>query len=158
MCDPVSLTVVGAGIAAGGAIEGGMAASEAGRGNAAALRNQVILRNEKAKFDTEAENRKFTRVDGSMRNQIAASGVSTSSFSDVLNDSLAEKALALEAIKWGAKNDANNLEYQAQSAEKQASQSQTASFFKAGSAVVGGGASYYQSTGLGKTKISSQFE
>lgn len=132
-----------------------MTAASAGRANAAALRAQAAARESKAVADVAAKEREFVRVDGSARNKIAGSGVSTGSFSDILNDQLTQKELAIETIRWGAKNDVNNLNYQADSAKSQGDQAAIAGYIKAGSAVVGGATNYYNSSGLSKTSLSN---
>lgn len=105
--------------------------------NAAALETAAAQREQKAAYETELADRKFTRQEGHVRASIGQTGLATASFSDVLADDAAESALEKLAIKAGGKIEANNLRFQAAGQRVAGQNAIVESLFGVGSAVAG---------------------
>jgi hypothetical protein len=160
MCDPLSISIASAGVGAVGALQSGMAASNAARTNAAMLEVQAQRRDQKAAFEVRQAEHTFDVQQGALRNRVSTSGLTAGSFSDLFAADATEKALQVEGIKWSAKNDTDNLKDQASAERSKASSATTSMFFNAAGAVVGAAGGYYKSSNLGKggaTSISSPF-
>jgi uncharacterized protein YajQ (UPF0234 family) len=136
MCaDPITIGTV---VSMAGSVVQGVQGMQAGKANAASLNQQARNREEKAKFDIEQTTRDFTRKQGKTLAVIGGSGVDSRSFSDILADDIAEKNLAVAAIKTGAQADASNLRSQASAAKSQGMGAMIGGLFGAASAGAAG--------------------
>lgn len=138
MCDPFTLMAVGTAVSAAGTVATGYMGMKAGEANADGYRQQAIMREEKAKFDSSQAITRFQRTQGQAIANIGTTGISIESFSDVLADSAIESALEVEAIKWQGTAEANNLRFQADAQEYQGKAAFIGSLFAAAGQVAGG--------------------
>lgn len=138
MCDPFTLMAVGTAVSAAGSLASGYMGMQAGKANAAGYRQQAILREEKAKYDSAQAITRFERTQGQAVANIGTTGLSIESFSDVLADSAVESALEVEAIKWQGHAEANNLRFQAATQEYQGKAAMISGIFSAVGQAAGG--------------------
>lgn len=143
MCvDPVSLSFAAGAIGAVGNMIAGFSKKQEADANAAALENNALQRQEKAKFDIERADVKYRRVTGSTVAKIGSTGVDVSSFSDVLADDAKESALEKKAIQVSADIDSANLRFQAAGQRSQGQAALVTGIFGAASSVVSAGTGY----------------
>lgn len=152
MCDPLSLTVVSAGIGAGGAIYSGIQGKSAHEANAAALEVQAKARETKSQFDIDQAQQRFTKTQGAAIAQIAKSGLTVGSFSDILSSNAGEASIEQEAIRYGANLDADGIRYRAASERTAGKSSEISGYINAAGAVVGAAGNYYKMSGYSTKK------
>lgn len=91
----------------------GIMGSKAASHNSSMLTRQAALRREKGEFDARAAETKYERFRGQTVASIGATGLSIASMGDILADSVMESQLEVNAIRWGARNESDNLLTQA---------------------------------------------
>lgn len=151
------ILMVGAGIAAAGAIQQGQAAKAAAKRNAAiADRNGAISR-DLALRDANAQTKEGRRRIGSMRAGYAASGVTLEgSPMDVIEDSAASIELDRLNILYKGELAALGYSDESESATMRGKQAQTESYFRASSALMQGAGSAYGGGGAGTPMVTEQ--
>ncbi len=139
MCDPISIAVVGGGIQAFGSIKAGKAAKKSGKAQQRSFNEMAKDRLDKVAFDTADLTRSYTRKTGSNLAQIGTTGITRSSFYDVLADDAAEFALGKDALKYTGEKEASQLRTQGKLAFQAGKDAQTAGYINAAAAIVGAG-------------------
>lgn len=150
MCDPISVI---AGISAGtslyGSIKSGKAAKRQGAAQQASYEYAAKSRLQKVSYDIETAERSFVRSRGTAQASIGASGISQTSFYDVLADSAVEFALEKKAIEYTGKQEADQLRQQGQIAYQSGKDQASASYIRGVSSALGS---------LGGIKLGSLFD
>lgn len=114
MCfDPLSLTLIGAGVSAAGQIYSASAQSASYKAQATYADRQAQMADEKGNYDATIQGRSNDRQLASMRGQYLSSGIAVSgSAADTLLDSATEASLDEQAIRYGAKVQSDNYRFQ----------------------------------------------
>lgn len=132
-------SLIGTGLSAVGSIAQGNAAKAQADAQAKALNQQASTTVQAGEYQAA---RKQDEIDQTMGTQIAMGGASgfdlTGSPSDAIASTASQGALDTEAIRWNAKSQAQNLNYQANLTRQSGSQAKTAGYIGAFSNVVGG--------------------
>lgn len=159
MCiEPVStLLLIGTAVSVGSQIYSGVQTQKAAQTNAAVqvqqaqqqaarVEEQVVVREEKAVYDTEQQSRQFARQQGSSIASASTTGVDIRSFADVFADDSAEAELESRAIRYGATKDAQNAREQSKIDQSRAAASASALRTSGNNAMVG---SVFSAVGAG---------
>ena len=115
MCfDPLSMTLIGAGVSMAGQVASASAQSASYKTQAAYAERQAQMAAEKGNYDATLQGRANDRQLASMRGQYLAGGVGLSgSAADLLQDSATEASLDEQAIRYGAQVQSDNYRFQA---------------------------------------------
>jgi hypothetical protein len=134
MCDPISgVMAVSAGVSLFGGIKSGNAAKKAGSAQRAAYEKTASQRLEKVQYDVALAERSHKRQTGEAYAAMGTTGISRTSFYDVLADSAAEQKLEIGSIVYTGKNEAEQLRSQGAIAYQSGKDAQTASYIGAAS-------------------------
>ncbi len=139
MCDPISVAVVGAGIGVAGSLKSGQAAKKAGKQTQASYERSAKDRLEKITFDLGRADRNYRQGVGESLANIGQSGISRTSFYDVLADGASEFAIEKKNITDTGNNEARQLREQGSLAYQSGKDAQTASYFSAAGKVASAG-------------------
>ena len=133
MCfDPLSMTLIGAGVSAAGSIASASAQSASYKAQAAYADRQAQMAAEKGNYDANLQSRSSDRQLASMRGQYLSSGIALSgSAIDVLQDSATEASLDEQAIRYGSQVDSDNYRFQAGLARSNAKSAMTGGYLGA---------------------------
>lgn len=146
MCDPTVLTILSVGLSvAGGAVQAqGIQQQAEAQATAEERRAELADRQKEvnqtqASFDRRRTLSRLERVVGNNRAAGAERGLSeTGSLVDVLEDNQLEAAHDLEAIRYSAEGERDNLTFEANTARERADSHREAGRIGAFSAVLGG--------------------
>jgi len=148
MCDPVTLivsavsavgTLAGSAVQAQGIRQQAEANAKAEERRAELAERQKEVNQTQASFERRRVNDRLQRIIGNNRAAGAERGLSeTGSLVDVMNDSEAEAAHELEAIRYGAEGERGNLKFEAVTARERASSHREAGRIGARGAMLGG--------------------
>lgn len=155
MCAPAILTAVsvigglaGAAVQAQGIQQQAEATAQAEEDRAAMAERQQEVNATQASFERRRVKERFRRVIGNNRAAGAERGLSeTGSLVDVMDDNAYEAAQDLEAIRYRAEGERDNLGYEATSARKRASSARQAGRIGARGAMLGGVTSAFTTLG-----------
>ncbi len=132
-------SLVGTGLSAVGSIAQGNAAKAQADAQAKALNQQAVTTVQAGEYQAA---RKQDEIDQVMGTQVAMGGASgvdlTGSPSDAIASTASQGALDTEAIRWNAKSQAQNLQYQANLTRRSGSQAQKAGYIGAFTNLVSG--------------------
>ncbi|QEN88231.1 hypothetical protein FZC33_18820 [Labrys sp. KNU-23] len=132
-------TIAGTGLSAIGAIQQGNAAKAQSDAQAEAYRRQAQIETMTGEYQA---GRKQDQVDSTIGTQTALTGGSgvnlDGSPTDVIGSTASEGALDVAAIRWNAKNQTNNLNYQARLANIAGRNAQTGGYLTAAGSLFGG--------------------
>lgn len=132
-------SLAGTGLSAVGAIQQGNAAKASADAQAALDTQQATMTTLQGEYQAQRQQAKVNQVTGSQIAGVSGSGVDlTGSPSDVIASSASQGALDVEAIRYGAKVNSNNLMYQADVARQGGSAAQTAGYLGAAGGALGG--------------------
>lgn len=132
-------SLAGTGLSAVGAIQQGNAAKASADAQAALDTRQATMTTLQGEYQAQRQQDKINQVTGSQIAGISGSGVDISgSPSDVIASSASEGALDVEAIRYGAKANSQNLVYQGQVARQSGQSAQTAGYLGAAGGLLGG--------------------
>lgn len=120
MCGP-AMALVGTGLQAIGTIAGASGTADAKRAQADYYDRQADKRRQEGQFDSERKNREHNKIRGTQQNTIGHSGLAAEDYTDVVEDSERDMALDIEAIRWGAEQEASSLNEQAEIERAEAS-------------------------------------
>lgn len=144
VCDPVTAMVVAStAMSTMSAIqEGQAAAAQADYQSDVALRNQEISAQQTEEaLETQDRERRLRR--GAAIAGSGASGVGTESFGDILSSSAIQEEMDLLNIKQQGLLQQQNFQSESDFAKMQGKQAKTASYMKAGTALLGGASKMY---------------
>jgi hypothetical protein len=146
MCDLVTGMMILGGVSTlvstAGAIQQGQAEREAAEYNAEVMRQGAQASRDKAEYDETIHRERIRRLLSSQRAEYGASGVDMAgSPLLVLEDTAAQGELDARAIRYGGEVEARQKLSQAEIYEQQGKSAKTASYYKAGSSLLSGGAS-----------------
>lgn len=133
MCfDPISMTLIGAGVSMAGQIAGAQAQSASYKSQAAYADRQAQMSAEKGNYDATIQGRSNDRQLASMRGQYLSSGIALSgSATDTLLDSATEASLDEQAIRYGAQVQSDNYRFQSGLARSNAKSAMTGGYLGA---------------------------
>ena len=140
MCDPVTFMVLSTVVSTAGSVVQGMQQSATAQRNQQMASYQADVAEEQGKFNIRKAELDYTRHQGSVDAQVAASGFSIDGFEYVLKDDAQQAALEQAAVKFGSDQTVYQTRYQADSYGKQANDAMTAGIIGGVSNVIGGGA------------------
>ena len=133
MCfDPLSMTLIGAGVSAAGSIASASAQSASYKAQAAYADRQAQMAAEKGNYDAAIQTRANDRKLASMRGQYLSGGVALSgSALDVLQESATQASLDEQAIRYGAQVQSDNYRFQSGLARSNAKSAMTGGYMGA---------------------------
>lgn len=140
MVAPVALAAGGAGLKAVGSLKAGKKQKRAADYNAQVSEQQAQQAEYQASVEEKRQRQLASKVIGSARAQVGASGIAASgSALDVLADSAAKAEQDALLIRYGGKVAATNLRNQAQQQRKEGKAAKTAGYVSAASSLLKGG-------------------
>ena len=133
MCfDPLSMTLIGAGVSMAGQVAGASAQSASYKSQAAYADRQAQMTAEKGNYDANLQSRSSDRQLASMRGQYLSSGIALfGSAIAVLQDSATEASLDEQAIRYGAQVQSDNYRFQSGLARSNAKSAMTGGYLGA---------------------------
>jgi hypothetical protein len=146
MCEPISMMMMAMGasslISASGSLQEGQASEGAAAYNAAVARQSAQASVDKAAYDEEMHRERVRKLISSQRAAYGASGVDIEgSPLLLLEDTAAQGEMDALAIRYGGEVEASQKRSQAELYELQGKNAKKASYYKAGSSLLSGGAS-----------------
>lgn len=139
MCDLLTLTIASTAVAAGGQLYSGMQPASAYRTQAAAADRQAGMELERGNYEASRAREQSDRQLAGMRGAYLSSGVSLEgSPSEVIADSATQASLDEQAIRYGARVQAGNLQFEARQARANAGSAMIGSFIGAAGTALGG--------------------
>lgn len=148
MCGP-ALALAGAAMQGIGAIAGANAQANAKEAQADYYDRQADKRRQQGQFDSERKDREHNKLRGKQQNTIGHSGLAAEDYTDVVEDSEREMALDIEAIRWGAEQEASSLNEQAEIERAEASAVKQGGVLGAISPLIGGASKAITMGGFG---------
>lgn len=139
MCDPVSLTVAGAVIGAGGSLYSGFQQAGAYRDQARFAERAAVMEGQAGRYEMERVKSRNDRALAGMRQQFISGGIALEgSAKEVIADSAAEASLDEQAILYGAKVRSDNKRFEAKLARSNARSAIIGGFINAAGSIIGG--------------------
>ena len=134
MCDPITaITAVSAGVGIFGQIKAGKAAKKAGAQTQQSYEKVAATRMERIGYDMQQLDRDYNQNVGNALTAIGTTGISRTSFYDVLADGAAEHKVAQDALAYTAHTEAQQLRDQGGVAYQSGKDQKKASYFNAAS-------------------------
>ena len=122
-----ALSIIGGLISGVGAMQQANAAAESEKAQAEARRRQATIDQDSGAYKAQQQQRNVDRVLGKQRAGFLSSGIAlTGSASDVIDESTAEGALDVAAIRWNSQLSADNERYNAKINDMNASNAKAA--------------------------------
>lgn len=126
MCDPLTLTIATTAVAAGGQLLNGMQQAQGYQQQAAFQRRQAVMEGQRGAYEAARTQEQNDRKLASMRGSYLSEGIALEgSPSEVIADSATQASLDEQAIKYGARVRAGNLQFEAQQSRDNAGRAMT---------------------------------
>lgn len=143
MCDPLTLTIASTAIAAGGQLYSGMQQSQAYQQQAAFSSRQAVMEGQRGAYEAARTREQNDRKLAGMRGAYLSSGFSLEgSPGAVIADSTDQASLDEQAIKYGARVRAGNLQFEAAQARSNAGSAMVGAVIGATGSAIGGWSDY----------------
>lgn len=143
MCDPLTLTIASTAVAAGGQLYSGMQQAQAYRTQAAFADRQAVMEGQRGAYEARRAQDQNDRQLAAMRGAYLSEGIALEgSPTEVIADSADQASLDEQAIRYGAKVRAGNLQFEARQARSNAGSAMIGSMIGAAGTALGGWSDY----------------
>lgn len=147
MCAPI-LGIIGGIVSGIGAMAQANAAAASAEAQANMQDRQALIERTTGAYKAERQAERVKQIEGSQRANYAASGLAlTGTAQDVIDDSAAQGALDIAAIRWNSQLNADNLNYSAKVSRANAKSARAAAPIAFLSPVIGSVARFGESFG-----------
>lgn len=139
MCDPLTLTIASTAVAAGGQLYSGMQQAQGYRSQAAMSDRQAVMEQQAGAYEARRTQEQNDRKLAGMRGSYLSSGIALEgSPAAVITDSVDQASLDEQAIKYGARVRAGNLQFEARQARSNAGNAMVGAVIGATGTAIGG--------------------
>jgi hypothetical protein len=143
MCDPLTLTIASTAVAAGGQLFNGMQQQQAYQQQAAFSERQATMEGQRGAYESARTREQNDRKLAAMRGSYLSSGIALEgSPSEVIADSADQASLDEQAIRYGARVRAGNLQFEARQARSNAGTAMMGAVLGAVGTTLGGVSDY----------------
>lgn len=143
MCDPLTLTIATTAVAAGGQLYSGMQQSQAYQQQAAFSSRQAVMEGQRGSYEAARTKQQNDRKLAGMRGSYLSNGIALEgSPAAIIADSTDQASLDEQAIKYGARVRAGNLQFEAQQARDNAGSAMFGAVLGAAGTALGGFGDY----------------